>query len=110
MPRGPQSRFQRTEAVSLVDADTGQLTRPRYNDLVPRLTEVDPTDRFIRVSDGDSWATLSLATLGDANGWWAIADLSDVVDPFAELATGEPLRVPSQIRYVFDLLPGGGSR
>lgn len=35
---------------------------------------------------------------GEANGWWAIADVSNLVDPLAGVITGETLRVPAPQR------------
>ena len=98
------SRNQLTAVVTIVDPVTGEPIAPSYLDLRPRVTDFDPGDRFITVDQASTWANIALANLGDARHWWAIADLSNVVDPFEELTEGVTLRVPSHGRMIFSIL------
>lgn len=103
------SRLELTDIISVVDPVTGDLTQPPYMDLRQRVTKVDPTDSFVTVTDGKSWANIGQEKLLDARAWWVVADLSDVIDPFTELVAGQNMRAPSPERYLFDILPGGPS-
>lgn len=97
------SRNLLTSVVQVIDPVTGKLARPEFVDIRPRVSTYAPDDKFITVSRGMRWANLGLTRLGNARAWWAIADLSNVVDPFAELQTGRVLRSPSVPRYLFQI-------
>jgi hypothetical protein len=38
---------------------------------------------------------ISTKTLQDPRYWWAIATISDIIDPLTEITTGKLLRVPA---------------
>lgn len=101
------SRLELTYVVSVVDPVTGNDVQPPFMDLRRRVTATDPTDRFVTATDGSSWGTIGLSFLLDARAWWAVADLSDVIDPFTELTPGVSYRCPSQSRYLFEIVAGG---
>ncbi len=98
------SRNTLCEAINLIDPMTGRKVAPTYLDLRYRVTERSLDDKLVEVRGTHSWPGLAAALLEDPTAWWVIADISDVVDPFAELAVGAKLRVPSQHRYYFNIL------
>jgi hypothetical protein len=54
------------------------------------------SDRVITVTQADEnrLDRIAFKALQDSRYWWAIALLSDVVDPLTEITTGKLLRVP----------------
>lgn len=100
------SRFKSTDFVSLIDPVTGDQVEPTYVDIIEPIEETDITDRFIVIDSTHTWANIAARALADARGWWAIADLSDTVDPFVEFEVGGYLRVPTQARFQLDILSG----
>lgn len=89
------SRYARTVVIAIVDA-RGLPVQPPYLDLLPRLNRVDYADnRYVTVGPADDWGTLGVAALGDARKWWALAEMSGIVDPLAELIQGLVLTAPS---------------
>lgn len=101
MSIGQDSRNNLTKIVAVVDPTTGYLTKPAFLDLRPRVTETADDDILITTDASQQWPHIGLKYLGNARGWWAIADLSNVVDPFVDLEPGVTLRVPSLQRYLF---------
>ena len=102
------SRLQNTVVVVQVNPVTGLQSVPPFVYMNERVTETDADDRII-ISDGVyHWAQLALSYLSDAKGWWVIADLSSVIDPFTELTDAKELRCPSVERYLFKILHPGG--
>ena len=99
------SRYLLTDVVEVRSPATNELTQRPFVDLRQRVTETAPDDRAILYDTVDSWAGLSLAYLFDARSWWAIADLSGVIDPFTELAEGAQFTVPSATRLQLEILP-----
>jgi nucleoid-associated protein YgaU len=98
------SRYARAVRIEVVAPD-GSLAQPPYLDVLPRLrTTTFPDNRVVDVTDADWWHTLAFRFLGDARAWWAIAELSGVVDPFAEIDSGQVVTIPSQNTYHFTLL------
>ncbi len=106
MAIGPESRNNLTVVIKVLDSGSGLPLKPPYLDLRPRVTGFSADDSYHTVTDGQSWANIALDRLGDAKSWWAIADLSGVVDPFTELETNVLLRCPSTYRYLFRILEG----
>ena len=104
MPVLPNSRNLLTTVVQVVDPVTGKLSQPEFLDYRKRVQQFASDDRFVVVDGAMSWASLALGTLGDARFWWAIAVLSNVVDPFTELQPGVRTRGPSPQRLLFDIL------
>ncbi len=98
------SRNSLTSVVRIIDPVTGNLTQPAFLDLRPRVTETAIDDRFVVADASKMWPHHGLKELGSARHWWVIADLSNVIDPFAELVPGKQLRVPSVHRFLFDIL------
>lgn len=98
------SRYLLTDTVRVLDPVEGTLTQPEYVDLRSRVSEQASDDVYVTVDDVLDWAHLGVNYLGDAKHWWVIADLSGIVDPFAELTTGARLRVPSVHRFLFEIL------
>ena len=82
----------------------GRGRRPAYLDLRMRAGGYGEDDRMAVVSATYQWSHIGVERLGDARNWWAVADLSDVVDPFEELTMGRVLRVPSVERFLFRIL------
>lgn len=99
------SRYAYTAIIQIVDAVTGLAKQPAYMDVRERITALAADDKYIMVAQTHTWARLGLEFLLDARAWWAIADLSNVIDPF-ELEVGVTLRAPSHERYLFRLLAG----
>jgi len=69
--------------------------------------ELDDTDERYTV-DKKTEGRLDLiaaAYLGDSHLWWFIAQYNAILDPFAEIALGRVLRIPSRSR-VQSLLAG----
>jgi hypothetical protein len=92
--------------VEVLNPVTMELARPAYVDIRPRVVADAEDDRFILVDGSMHWSHLGLKYLGDARNWWAIADLSGVVDPFTELEVGRTVKVPSIRRFLFDIMAG----
>jgi hypothetical protein len=85
----------------------GALTQPDFSDLRPPLETTGASDdAFIQVTRTDGWAGLGLRYLDDARAWWAIAELSGILDPFEEFSEGDVLVSPSRSRFYFSLLEG----
>ena len=99
----PNSRNQLTSVVEETDI-FGNLVRPAFVDLRPRVTGQAADDRFITADASRDWTHYALESLGDARQWWVIADLSNVIDPFEELVPGRQLRAPSPQRLYFEIL------
>lgn len=104
----PGSRNQLTDVITIVDPVTGVTTQPPYLDIRPRVTTTAVDDRLVIPDDSNSeWSNLGFTVLDDAKAWWAIADLSNVVDPFDDIATAVSnslmLRSPSVTRYLFNI-------
>lgn len=97
------SRNELTVVVTPVSAITGLPNGPSYLDLRDRIpTSIN--DRAVELRDHQrSPATLATQALNDPRLWWAIADVSAVVDPF-DLNLGDRLRVPQHDRLVFSIL------
>lgn len=91
-------------SVVRVLTPTGRLLKPEFVDLRQRVSGLASDDRTVVVDDSMSWASLALDRLADGTFWWSIADLSNVVDPFDELAEGQKLLVPSVQRMLFTIL------
>ena len=55
------------------------------------------TDRIVTVTQADEnrLDRISTKTLQDPRYWWAIATISDIIDPLTEITTGKLLRVPA---------------
>ena len=100
------SRNSFTSTITQVDQVTGLEKQPTYLDIRERITALSPDDRYFQVAEGHTWGLIGLSFLLDARAWWALADLSNVIDPFTELVPGAILRVPSQDRYMFRILSG----
>lgn len=99
------SRYQRTVVVRLTNTE-GEAVKPPYLDVVQRVPS-DYADNETRlVEQSDTWPSVALEHLADPSGWWAIAEVSGVIDPFTEMNTGELLLVPSINRYLFTFLGG----
>lgn len=97
------SRNELTIPITPVSAITGLPVGPTYLDLRDRIP-ADQTDRVVELRDHQrSPAVLATQALNDPRLWWAIADVSAVVDPF-DLNLGDRLRVPNQDRLVFSIL------
>lgn len=100
------SRNELTEVITTVSAITELPTGPSYLDLRDRIL-TDPSDRTVEIRDHQkSPAVLATQSLNDPRLWWAIMDVSAVVDPF-EVKIGDRLRVPNQDRLVFNVLGKG---
>lgn len=61
-------------------------------------------DRYVDVRLGDTIHSVSHRELGDMRLWWVVADFNDITDPFADLAVGTTLRVPSITRLWMEIL------
>ena len=97
------SRNELTTPVTPVSAVTGLPVGPTYLDLRDRIP-TDISDRVVELRDHQrSPAVLATQALNDPRLWWAIMDVSAVVDPF-ELELSDRLRVPQQDRLVFSIL------
>lgn len=99
------SRNLLTSVVEVRSVVTGEHVQPPFVDLRQRIRERAPDDRIIVYDTLDSWSGIAAKHMHDANAWWVIADLSDVIDPFAELVEGKELRAPSISRYMLEILP-----
>lgn len=97
------SRNRLTVVVEQVNA-AGRQVKPPFVDIRTRVDKTAADDTFITVRSSSSWARHALRQLGDARHWWVIADVSGVVDPFAELERGGKLRVPTIGRLLFDII------
>ena len=103
---GVYSMYQLTDAVQILDR-RGRALCPAFIDLRQRMTESDSSDFLVYVNSRmETWGRIGLQFLSDANYWWVIADLSDVIDPFEELEVDAVLRSPTSSRFLFDILPG----
>lgn len=100
------SRYLLTEVIRVIDPVSGRVARKPFVDIRQRVTTFASDDRFIRYDTVSGWANLGLKFLVDANAWWVIADLSNIVDPFEELVENAELRAPSVARFNFGILPG----
>jgi hypothetical protein len=98
------SRNTLTDVVKIVDVATGSLTRPAFLDIRQRVTAKAVDDRFIVADGAHQWSHHGKQQLGAAVHWWVICDLTEIVDPFAELVPGKQLRVPSVERLLFSIL------
>ena len=98
------SRNLLTTIISVTDPISGNLVKPEFLDLRPRITETSPSDRFVTHSSDKQWSHHADQQLGDARHYWVICDLTGVVDPFEELVPGKQLRVPSVERFLFEIL------
>jgi len=99
------SRWESVDMILVIDPATRQPLTHVYPDLRQRVVAGDSEDRFITPQGFEAqWPQMGIRYLSDAKSWWAIADLSDVVDPFTEISTETELRVPSQHRFYFELV------
>ena len=96
------SRLTLVAAIQPVDAFSRQPVAPRFVDLRQRVQQ-DSTDAFVTVG-ATNWPLLAREAYEDGSRWWALADVSSVVDPFAELPSGTTVRVPTVERLLFDVL------
>lgn len=96
------SRITLSPTVQPVDIVTREPNRPAFLDLRQRVAQ-DETDGFVTVGV-TSWPTLGAEVYGVAGRWWAAADASHTVDPFAELTPGTTVRAPTVARLLFDVL------
>jgi hypothetical protein len=99
------SRYLLTDVVEYRSVVTGELIRQRFVDLRQRVDTPAQDDKSLVYASGSSWAGIGVQQLLDPNAWWAIADLSGVIDPFTELTEGRKLRSPSVSRYQLQILP-----
>jgi hypothetical protein len=104
MPVLPNSRNLLTDVIQPIDPVSGEPSSPAFIDLRQRVTTFAPDDQFYTVQNADTWGYIGLQLLGDARNWWAVADLSGIVDPFAELVVGAQLRSPSITRFTFVIM------
>jgi hypothetical protein len=96
------SRLTLTAVVQPVDAFSRQPIAPPFVDLRQRVPQ-DPTDSFVTVGV-TNWPLLGREAYDVGSRWWAVADVSNVVDPFAELPSGTTVRAPTVERILFDVL------
>lgn len=96
------SRLTLVAVIQPVDQFTLQPTAPKFLDLRQRVVR-DKTDTFATVGV-TNWPLLGSELFGVGSRWWAAADTSDVVDPFAELPSGTTVRAPTIERLLFDVL------
>jgi hypothetical protein len=102
---GPNSRYRLTTVTAVVDPLSGKALRPPFMDLRQRVLKFSVDDRFVVANASiTTWSNLGLKLLLDARAYWAVADLSGIVDPFTELSNGTNLRSPSVNRYLFSIL------
>ena len=98
------SRNTMTSSIQIVSGVTGLPTSPAYLDLrerAPRdMTSDQPVELLAHVM---SPANLATITLNDPRLYWAIMDVSNVIDPF-ELQVGDQLLVPQLDRLLFQVL------
>lgn len=98
------------DAVQRVSAVTGLPIGPAYLDLRDRVPRDFSDDQEVIVQDHvKSPANMATLTMNDPRMWWAIHDVSDVVDPF-EVTTGDRLYVPARERVEFEYLNKGRGR
>jgi len=100
------SRLLQTVVVQPRDGLTGEPNAPAFVDIRPQIRDFALDDRLIHYDNFGEWSNLGLKYLLGAEYWWAIADLSGVVDPFNELTQDAKLRAPTVERFQFDMLPG----
>lgn len=96
------SRLTLTVSIQPVDQYTRQPLGPAFVDLRQRIA-VNTTDTFSTVGV-TNWPSLSRELYEVGGRWWAIADTSNVVDPFVELPVATTVRAPSIERLLFDVL------
>lgn len=101
-----RSRLTLTSFIKILDPVSGNQVKPIYPDLRPRVTETAADDQLRVVTDATQWSHLAQRALGDARFWWVIADLSHVVDPFADRIPGKSVRIPSAQRFLFRIMAG----
>lgn len=100
------SRWARGTEMRVTDP-AGNLARPAWLDALPRLREVNFADnQAIVVEAGETWLSIGLTRLGDARSWWAVAEFSGVLDPFAEIPPGTILQAPSRARLHLTVVEG----
>lgn len=99
------SMYLATEIIEPRSSATGKLVKRPFVDLRQRVSEESSDDSIVLYDTVDHWAGLGLTYLDDANAWWAIADLSGIIDPFGELVEAAQLRVPSALRYQLEIVP-----
>lgn len=110
------SRLTITSITEYENSATGKLRRHRYPDIRDRITAEASDDKFVTATTAKQWPHLGSQYLDDARNWWAIADLSGIVDPFTELVdevavdgielVPKTLRIPSMSRFLFRIITG----
>ena len=99
------SRYESVAMLVVVDPATRKPLTHVYPDLRQRETARDSEDLFLTPQGFEAqWPQLGFRYLADARVWWAIADLSDTVDPFVEMGTDREFVIPSQHRYYFEFV------
>lgn len=106
MAFGTGSRLLQTAVIQPTDFLTGQPSEPAFVDIRPQVRVFAEDDRALHYDNFGSWANLGMKYLLGAEYWWAMADLSEIVDPFNELVQDATLRSPTVERFQFDILPG----
>lgn len=101
-----RSRYKLTTQVSVIHPISGRPLQPPFMDIRQRVTKRAPDDQVVAIDSSRHWSHLSAQFLGDARNWWIVADLSGVIDTFAELVPGNALIVPSVQRFLFDVMAG----
>lgn len=97
MSLSTNSRFRFTVSVRRIDIQ-GRIVEPLHFDIRPRLVRKNSADnREIVPSSSDTWSRIAWRTLGDGRLYWIIADMSNVVDPFADLHPKETLDFLTQL-------------
>lgn len=99
------SRLRLTNTITVIDPATGRAERPRFVNLRVRVSKqaVDDQEIVVTAASND-WARLGLKYEADARAWWAIADISNIVDPFTEIEVGKNLQGPSQARFFMEIM------
>lgn len=62
--------------------EAGQLLQPAFIGVRPRFRRSVSKDNYEVAANGSEWHKLGWRFLGHSKHWWAIADISGVVDPF----------------------------
>ena len=108
------SRYLRSTVIRVVGPG-GRLLKPQWLDFSTRITNTLYYDnQYVTVDSSSSWAHLGLRYLQDARAWWAIAEFSDILDPFTDLeemgnsGVAATLVVPSRTTFAFNVSPAGG--
>jgi len=104
MSVGPDSRYNRSAVLVVMDQFGRPLRKPYLDLFEPYSAINDSTNRRYTATDVDRWHTIGNRFLGSARHYWAIADFNEVIDPFTELGQGTRLQIPSRATFQFDVL------